>query len=241
MARFIFVIISCFFLIIYYVPKMAYYAKHPEKYDETVCYRMAQVMIEHVKRRGRISTVATGVDKLPQEGGYIMFANHQGKYDALGIISVHDNPLSFVMDVKRSKLFIADQFCNLMRAKRLDRTDIHQQVQIINEVASEIQTGKRYLLFPEGGYDHNHNTLGEFVPGSFKIAKKAHCPIVPVVLFDSFKPFEGKSLKKVITQLAFLDPIPYDEFEKMKTTEIRDMVVERIQEHLNTMETLNDW
>lgn len=28
------------------------------------------------------------------------------------------------------------------------------------------------------------------MPGSFKIAKKAKCPIVPVVLYDSFKPFE---------------------------------------------------
>ena len=49
---------------------------------------MAQVMIEHVKKRGRIETVASGMENLPTEGGYIMFANHQGKYDALGVISV---------------------------------------------------------------------------------------------------------------------------------------------------------
>lgn len=241
MVRFILVIISCFFLILYYVPKMAYYAKHPERYDESRCYQMARVISEHIKRRGRISTVATGIDNLPKEGGYVMFANHQGKYDALGIIAAHPNPISFVMDEKRSKMFITTQFCDLLRAKRLDRSDIHQQVQIINEVATEIQTGRRYLLFPEGGYNHNYNTLGEFVPGSFKIAKKAKCPIIPVVLYDSFKPFEGKSLKKVITQLAFLDPIPYEMFEKMQTSEIRDMVVEKIQQQLDTMESLNDW
>lgn len=241
MVRFIFVIISCIFLIIYYVPKMSYYAKHSEKYDEIQCYKMAQIMIAHVKKRGRISTVAKGMENLPKEGGYIMYANHQGKYDALGVISAHDNPCTFVMDEKRSRMFITTQLCDLLKAKRLNRADIHQQVQIINEVATEIQEGRRYLLFPEGGYDHNYNTLGEFMPGSFKIAQKAKCPIIPVVLYDSFKPFEGMSLKKVVTQLAFLDPIPYEEFAKMKTQEIRDMVVARIQEQLESMESLNDW
>lgn len=241
MLRFVFVIISCIFLIIYYVPKMSHYARHPEKYDDYTCYKMARVMCEHIRKRGRIVTIASGMEKLPKDGGYIMYANHQGKYDALGLILSHDTPFTFVMDAKRSKLFIADQFCDLMRAKRLDKEDLRQQVQVINEVATEIAAGRRYLLFPEGGYDHNYNTLKEFSAGSFKIAQKAKCPIVPVVLFDSFKPFEGKSFKKVITQLAFLDPIPYERIAKMKTSEIRDMVVGLIDDKLKSMTTMNDW
>jgi 1-acyl-sn-glycerol-3-phosphate acyltransferase len=241
MLRFLIVVVSCIFLIMYYVPKMAYYAKHGEKYDEETCYRMAQVIFEHVKKRGRISTVATGLENLPEEGGYIMYANHQGKYDALGLMTAHENPCTFVMDAKRSKMFIVDQLCDLIKAKRLDKEDMRQQVEIINEVATEIQAGRRYLLFPEGGYDHNHNTISDFMPGSFKIAQKAKCPIVPVVLYDSFKPFEGWSFKKVVTQLEFLEPIPYESFAEMRTTEIRDMVVERIREQLESMSSLNDW
>lgn len=241
MLRFVVVIISCIFLIIYYVPKMSYYARRPEKYDEYKCYKMARIMINHIKRRGRIVTVASGMEKLPKEGGYIMYANHQGKYDALGVISAHDNPFTFVMDAKRSKMFIASQFCDLMKAQRLDRENVRQQVQVINDVATEIKAGRRYLLFPEGGYDHNHNTLREFSAGSFKIAQKAKCPIVPVVLYDSFKPFEGNSLKKVITQLAFLDPIPYEKIEKLQTSEIRDMVVGMIENKMSSMESMNNW
>lgn len=80
MLRFIWVIVSCLFLIMYYVPKMSYYARHPEKYGEDICYQMAQVMCNHVRRRAFIKTVATGMENLPKEGGYIMYANHQGKY-----------------------------------------------------------------------------------------------------------------------------------------------------------------
>lgn len=154
MLRFIWVIVSCLFLIMYYVPKMSYYARHPEKYGEDICYQMAQV---------------------------------------------------------------------------------------INDVSTEIKAGRRYILFPEGGYDHSHNELKEFMPGSFKIAKKAKCPIVPVVLYDSFKPFEGWSLRRVTTQLAFLEPIPYEVIADKTTTEIRDMVVDKIQRKLDTMETMNCW
>lgn len=135
---------------------------------------MAQVMIEHVKKRGRIETVASGMENLPTEGGYIMFANHQGKYDALGVMSVHEQPCTFVMDAKRSHLFIVTQLCELLKAKRLDKTDLRQQVQVINDVATEVKAGRRYILFPEGGYDHNHNSLRGFLPGSFKIAQKAN-------------------------------------------------------------------
>lgn len=131
MLRFIWVIVSCLFLIMYYVPKMSYYARHPEKYGEDICYQMAQVMCNHVRRRAFIKTVVTGMENLPKEGGYIMYANHQGKYDVLGVIVSHDKPITYVMDAKRSKLFIADQLTDLVKAQRLDKEDIKQQVQVI--------------------------------------------------------------------------------------------------------------
>lgn len=148
MLRFIWVIVSCLFLIMYYVPKMSYYARHPEKYGEDICYQMAQVMCNHVRRRAFIKTVATGMENLPKEGGYIMYANHQGKYDVLGVIVSHDKPITYVMDAKRSKLFIADQLTDLVKAQRLDKEDIKQQVQVINDVSTEIKAGRRYILFP---------------------------------------------------------------------------------------------
>ena len=33
-----------------------------------------------------------GMENLPKEGGYVMFPNHQGKYDALGIVYTHKKP-----------------------------------------------------------------------------------------------------------------------------------------------------
>ena len=190
---------------------------------------MAQVMIEHVKKRGRIETIASGMENLPTEGGYIMFANHQGKYDALGVISVHEKPCTYVMDAKRSHLFIVTQLCELLKAKRLDKTDLRQQVQVINDVATEVKAGRRYILFPEGGYDHNHNSLRGFLPGSFKIAQKAKCPIVPVALIDTYKAFDTGSAEPLTVQVHFLKPMHYEEYKDMKSTEIAAEVRKRVE------------
>lgn len=72
----------------------------PGKYGEDICYQMAQVMCNHVRRRAFIKTVATGMENLPKEDGYIMYANHQGKYDVLGVIVSHDKPITYVMDAR---------------------------------------------------------------------------------------------------------------------------------------------
>ncbi len=74
---------------LYMIPKMAYRAKHTEKYSEEARYAYARLAIRRMMRAGHISTKGYGVENLPVEGGYIMFPNHQGKYDALGIMYGH--------------------------------------------------------------------------------------------------------------------------------------------------------
>ena len=88
MLRFIYVILMNLFRAPYIIPKMRKWADHPEKYSEEERYKLVRHVIYLMKRSGKIKTVAYGEENLPKEGGYVMYPNHQGKYDALGIISV---------------------------------------------------------------------------------------------------------------------------------------------------------
>ena len=99
--------------------------------------------------------------------------------------------------------------------------------------------GRRYLLFPEGGYTDNKNRLLEFHPGSFKIPLKAKCPIIPIAIYDSYKPFTINSLRRVTTQVHYLEPILYKQYAKMSTWEIRDLVYERISNKIAEIEGEN--
>lgn len=227
MLRFLKVIL-CNLPRIYMIPKMAYKAKHTERYGEESRYAYARLAIRRMMRAGRISTKRFGSENLPQEGGYLLCPNHQGKYDALGIMISHDKPCSVVIDDARSHGLLVKQFIDMLQGKRLKKGDARQSMKIIKELAEEIRDGARYIIFPEGGYFHNHNTVGEFRPGCFKSAVKAGVPIVPVALIDSYRVFEEWSLRKVETQVHFLQAIPYEEYRGMNTTEIAELVRERI-------------
>lgn len=240
MLRFIYVIIMRIFSIMYFVPKMAHYAKHPEKYSEEDCYKLAQAVIMRVRKTARVTTEYIGLENLPKESGYIMFANHQGKYDALGILEGHERPCSALMDKKRSQMFIAKQFVDLIKGKRIEKNAPRQQIRVLNEIATEVTEGRNYLIFPEGGYGKKtDNSLEEFKYGCFYCAIKAKCPIVPVTLIDSYIPFGQNSLRKVQTKVIFLPVIPYEEYEGMKAPEVCALVKERIAAEIERWEQKN--
>ena len=162
-----------------------------------------------------------------------MYSNHQGKYDTLGIMHSHTKPCTIVMDAYRSKLPIVDTFIDLVRGRRLDKTDMRKQMQTMMQISGEVKEGRRYIVFPEGGYDNNKNELQDFMAGAFKCAVKAKAPIVPVAIIDSYKPFGVNSLRKVKTQVHFLKPLYYDEYGGMTTPEIAQEVKERIAKKID--------
>lgn len=231
MLRFIYVIIVNLFRAPYMIPKMRHRAANPNRYSAEERYRLAKRVVEVIKHSSSIQTQAYGTDNLPKEGGYIMYPNHQGKYDALGIIDTHEKPCSVVMDKAKSNTILVKEFVDLVQGKRLEKDNVRQGLVIINEVAREVLSGRRYILFPEGGYKfNNRNRITEFKAGSFKSAIKAKAPIVPVALIDSYKAFNSFYLGKVITQVHYLTPIFYDEYKDMNTTEVASLVQQRIQQ-----------
>ncbi len=228
MFRFLYVIFANVKRAPYLIPKMRKMFHHPERYSEEERYRFAQKLIGYMKASGNIHTEVYGSELLPKEGGYVMFPNHQGKYDALGIIYAHEKPCSFVMDMAKSYSFLVKELVDMLGAKRLELENVRQNLTIINEITEEVKKGRRYILFSEGGYDKNKNHVQQFKPGSFKCAMRAKAPIVPVALIDSYKPFNSTSLGKVVTKVVFLKPIMFEEYNGMKTPDVAKLVRGRI-------------
>lgn len=163
----------------------------------------------------------------------MMYPNHQGKYDVLGIIYTHKQPCSFVIDKRKSHTILVREVVDLVQGKRLEKNNPRQGIHIINDVAEEVKNGKRYVLFPEGGYKfNNRNKICNFKAGSFKIALKSHMPIVPIALIDSYKVFNSFHFGPITTSIYYLNPITYEEYKDMRTQEIAALVKSRIEEKL---------
>lgn len=228
MLRLFYVIIISLPFVLFYLGKAEYIKRHDDKYTEADRYEIARRAVSIMQHNGFIHTDVYGEENLPEEGGYVMYANHQGKYDALGIISAHEKPCTVMIDEKRSHQLITSQFVDLLKGSRLDKTDMKNQLKTILSVIAEVKAGRRYIIFPEGGYDHNHNEVHDFLPGAFKCAIKSKTPIIPVALIDSYKPFEFNTLKPVTTQVHFLEPIYYEDYKEMTSKEIADLARNKI-------------
>lgn len=232
MFRFYYIIFLNLFRGPFLIPRLIHMARHADRYTEEQRYRIVRRVVRIVARTGGIRTKVYGRENLPAEGGYIMYANHQGKWDALGIEDTHGSICAVVMDEARSHAPVTSQVLELVGGKRLKKDDIRQAMRIILEMAEEAKQGKRFLIFPEGGYDRNHNQVQEFKAGCFKSSLISKTPIVPVVLIDSYKAFEGFHIGPVRTEVHYLPPISYEEYRDKKTVEIAEMVRQRIVEKI---------
>ncbi len=238
MSNYTFTILINLHRIIYYVIKARIWMRHPERHSMEDRYAVATEMVTKMNRSAGYKTITYGQEKLPKEGGYILYPNHQGKYDVLGIFTGHKAPLSFVMDEAKAHIILVAEFLMLVDGKAIGLTNLRQTLQVFQEMAKEIQeTGKKFILFAEGGYkENNRNIVEHFKAGSFKVAMMAKTPIVPVALVDSYKVYNSPHRGPVTTYVYYLDPIYYEDYKNMKTTEIAQMVEDRvkakIKEHL---------
>ena len=138
-------------------------------------------------------------------------------------------PFSFVFKKEVSNIILLKQVIAATKSLAIDREDIRQSMQVINQMTEEVKKGRNFLIFPEGTRSKQGNKLLAFKGGTFKSAVKAKCPIVPCALIDSFKPFDQNSIEPVTVKLIYLPPIYYEEYAQMKTTEIAEMVKGQIE------------
>lgn len=229
MKRILFMVLRNLFFIPFGMMKLLYYAHHVDKYTEEERYALLKDIDLHANRGGRITIDTHGVENIPVNDGFVFFPNHQGLYDVLAIIEACPRPFSVVMKKEVQNIFFLKQVFACMKALAIDREDVRQSMKVIQQVTEEVKSGRNYLIFAEGTRSRQGNRLLPFKGGSFKSAQKARCPIVPVALIDSYKSFDTNSIAPVTVQVHFLEPLSYEDYQGLKTTEIAAIVKERIE------------
>ena len=208
--------------------KLCRYAKHPEKYSEEEMYRHIQYILKRAVRGGNIDLQVSGTENIPKEGGFMLYANHQGMFDVLAVAATCDIPVGAVLKKELYDIPFLHQVAICTRSFPMDREDVRQSLTVIQSVIREVKAGRNYLIFPEGTRSRNGNQMGQFHSGSFRCATKSKCPIVPVALVDSFKVLDQKGSKPFTVQIHYLKPICWEEDGNLKTTELAALVKERI-------------
>lgn len=214
------------------VPLANYVINHKEIYSVEQRFELARRMINHMRRCSRTATRVYGKENIPKEDGAIFYSNHQGKYDALGILLALEKPCGVLWEKKQANRLLGKQVCRLLEGVDIDLEDPRDKVRSIHKVTDAVKAGRDFLIFPEGGYKNNRNELQEFQSGCFACSLRSRGPVVPVVIYDSYKAMNSNTFEKVITQVHFLKAIFYEEYCSLTKQQLADLVKSRIAEKL---------
>lgn len=231
MKRILVMVLRLFWIAPYWFIKLCKMGKS-ENYSEEEKFAFLKMVTTRANRAGRVTIKVAGLERVPKENGFIFYPNHQGLYDVLAFLETCPKPFSVIMKKEVANVFLVKQVRLLLKGISLDRGDARSAVKVINQMAKEVKEGRNYIIFAEGTRSRQGNKTGDFKGGSFKAALYARCPIVPVALIDSFKPFDESHVKPVTMEIHYLEPILYEEYRGMKTPEIASMVKGRIDEEI---------
>lgn len=210
--------------------KLCHYAKHTDEYPEEEKYSHIHYIFKTAVESANIDFRVYGKENFPKDNGFIICGNHQGMFDIMAVAASCERPLAAVLKKELKDIPFLKQVIACTKSFPMDRDNIKQSMEVIISVIKEIKKGRNYLIFPEGTRSKSENETGTFHSGSFKCATKSQCPILPVALIDCYKVLDHKGCKPMTVQVHYLEPIYYEEYKDMNTTEIATMVRTRIVE-----------
>ena len=212
--------------------KLCRYANHTEEYPEEEKWHHIQYVLKLAVGGGNVDLQVTGLENIPKENGFMLYANHQGMFDVLAIAATCDNPFGAVLKKELYDVPFLHQIALCTKSFAMNREDVRQSLAVIQNVTEEVKQGRNYLIFPEGTRSRKGNEMLEFHGGSFRCATKSQCPIVPIALVDSYRVLDQKGSAPVKVQLHYLPVIPYEEYKGMKPAEVAQLVHSRIEQKI---------
>ena len=214
--------------------KLRRYANHPETYPETEKWQHIQYIMKLAANSANVDLQVFGKENLPRDGGFMLYGNHQGMFDVVAIAASCDIPLAIVYKKELRNVPLLTEIYRCTNSFAMDREDVRQSLTVIQAVTKQVQSGRSYVIFPEGTRSKKGNEMNEFHGGSFRCAIKAKCPIVPMAFINSFKVLDQKGSDPVTVQLHYLKPISYEEYKDLKTVELAALVKGRIQKVIDS-------
>lgn len=170
-----------------------------------------------------------GKENLSKDHEKVLYvANHQSNFDIPILYSGLEEKLGFIAKKEIKKMPFIGRWMDLMGCIFIDRQDVRQSIKAINQGVKNIKNGQSMVIFPEGTRSKT-GQLGEFKPGSLKLATKSQGTIVPVTIDGSIKSM-GKgdlTIKPAKVRLVIGKPIklkPEERDTTVLTKKVKDII-----------------
>lgn len=182
----------------------------------------------------RVKTL--GLENIPNAP--VLYAtNHRSISDIPIIYTTTKQRTGIIAKKETAKIPFLSWWMRLLNCLFLDRDDIKQALKTILAGIDLIKGGSSMCIMPEGTRNHEPELL-PFKEGSFKMAEKTGCPIIPVALWKTDEIFELHKpwVKAQKITIRYCEPIVLSELEKEEQKHVGVLVRSRIEEALKEMQ-----
>lgn len=159
--------------------------------------------------------IVKGREKVPTDIPVLYVSNHRSYFDIVTLYPLTNNTTGFVAKKEMEKFPFVHRWMMYMNCQFLDRDNIKAGLKTILDCIATVKNGCSICIFPEGTRTPGDEML-EFKEGSFKIAEKSGCPIIPVAITNTESIFENHMpfVKASTVVIEFGDPIDIKELSK---------------------------
>lgn len=156
-----------------------------------------------------VTVTSIGEENIPVGEPVLYVGNHRSYFDVL-ITYVRVKGLTGYMSKKEvKKVPLLRDWMRALHCQFIDREDVKQGLKVILDCIELVKSGISVCVFPEGTRNKEEGTFLPFHEGSFKIATKTNCAIVPMTINNAGAVFEDHIpyIKKTHIVLEYGKPI----------------------------------
>ena len=153
--------------------------------------------------------VVEGKENIPQGVPCVFVGNHRSYFDIPLLLVALDAPHGILAKEELEKIPLLNRWMKLLGCVFVKRDDIRASVKALNDATAIVESGRSFVIFPEGTREKE----GKLLPpksGLFVIAAQAAVDVVPVrILYDTP---DGKMRLFCKVKVIYGEPMPAAQF-----------------------------
>ena len=183
-----------------------------------------------------VKPVYIGEENIPADTSVLYIMNHRSYFDILLTLPRFPAPTGYIAKKELNRIPVLRLWLKRLKGLLLDRQNIRKGLKTILAAIDQVKAGISMVIFPEGTRNKNadERELLPFHEGSFKIAQRTGCPIIPVCISHSSEILEDHmpSVHATKVTVEYLEPVMIREMSKEEQKFIGKYVQEKMKEAL---------
>lgn len=166
-----------------------------------------------------------GLENIPKDKTVLFVSNHQSNFDIPLLMSCIDVPKGFIAKKELEKWPFISSWMKYIHCIFMDRDNLRKSAESIVEGINLLKSGYSMVIFPEGTRSKG-KPVAEFKGGSFKLATKSKCPIVPITINGTYKLLEqnNNKIKAANVELIIHNAIDVTTLNKEESEKLHEKV-----------------